>query len=325
MSLGQGSTGYDSLKNPPAGPPGPPFVATSADNGLSVDPVSGRIVLGQAIGEAGDPAQLLSNREIPLKGFSFVLGEAADQHLTIDPTLLNYAIGDISTNGNGSRISINDALEHFRIETATELALFIAPQTYSFGNVGDTLNGSKISIDDTNDSFAFRSLGNGRMMSLQGFNSLYRIGDIDSMGNDTQLSINDASQYIAMGNSAGEYLSLDIASDFYSIGDDFGVTNGTAIGITNGTGRIVMKSLVNGSPSSNVFQINALPNIYAMGDLDNDNNGLAFRMDDTTGKFEIDNAAHNSLVRINGTDGFTGTVLGPVTITVIGGIVTNVA
>lgn len=42
----------------------PPFPANSADNGLSVDPVTGRIVLGNDVGGPGSPAQLLNDREI---------------------------------------------------------------------------------------------------------------------------------------------------------------------------------------------------------------------------------------------------------------------
>lgn len=51
-------------------PAGPPFVATSAENGLSVDPVTGRIVLGNNVGAL--LAALLSNREIPLSTFSIL-------------------------------------------------------------------------------------------------------------------------------------------------------------------------------------------------------------------------------------------------------------
>lgn len=49
-----------------AGSPGPPFAATSADNGLSVDPISGRIVLG---GGVGAPSALLDGRFIDTAGF----------------------------------------------------------------------------------------------------------------------------------------------------------------------------------------------------------------------------------------------------------------
>ena len=44
--------------------PGPPFASNSADNGLSVDSTSGRIVLGNDAGDATNPAALLSDREI---------------------------------------------------------------------------------------------------------------------------------------------------------------------------------------------------------------------------------------------------------------------
>lgn len=43
---------------------GPPFASDSADNGLSVDSVTGRIVLGNDVGDPAAPAALLSNREI---------------------------------------------------------------------------------------------------------------------------------------------------------------------------------------------------------------------------------------------------------------------
>jgi hypothetical protein len=43
---------------------GPPFAIGSADNGLSVDAVSGRIVLGNDVGDPLAPAALLSDREI---------------------------------------------------------------------------------------------------------------------------------------------------------------------------------------------------------------------------------------------------------------------
>lgn len=43
---------------------------TSASNGLSINSISGDIVLGQDVGEVGNPAILTSNREIPDGGFT---------------------------------------------------------------------------------------------------------------------------------------------------------------------------------------------------------------------------------------------------------------
>lgn len=51
---------------------GAPFFSNAADNGLSVDSGSGRIVLGAPLG-AGAPATLLNDREILTNGFSLNL------------------------------------------------------------------------------------------------------------------------------------------------------------------------------------------------------------------------------------------------------------
>lgn len=76
-------------------PSGPPFAANSADNGLSVDAVSGHIVFGGNVG--GVLATLLSNREIPTGGFFTALSG-----------LGNLLIG--KTNDTGPRLQIDNAL-----------------------------------------------------------------------------------------------------------------------------------------------------------------------------------------------------------------------
>lgn len=70
-----------SQKNEPSGSP---FTPGSADNGLSVDGVSGNIVLGNDV--AGVTAALLSNREIPMAGFSIDWTGGTSQ-FTNDPTV----------------------------------------------------------------------------------------------------------------------------------------------------------------------------------------------------------------------------------------------
>lgn len=67
-------SGFGSLqtfrKQDPAAAPGPPFAAASADNGVSVDAVSGRIVLGNDDGTGvGGSAAFLNTREIDVAGF----------------------------------------------------------------------------------------------------------------------------------------------------------------------------------------------------------------------------------------------------------------
>lgn len=67
----------------PPGPPGPPFALNSADNGLSVDVVTGEIVWGNNIGTGiGGSAALLNDREIDTQGFSMLLRDFAAQNET---------------------------------------------------------------------------------------------------------------------------------------------------------------------------------------------------------------------------------------------------
>ena len=80
MSFGASFTGVTFFQQP-----GPPFAPTSADNGLSVDAGTGRIVLGNDVG--GTLAQLLSDREIPLATFLLrFLDNVAGQSMNVQPT-----------------------------------------------------------------------------------------------------------------------------------------------------------------------------------------------------------------------------------------------
>lgn len=83
---------------------GPPFVSTAADNGVSVDPVSKRIVLGDD-GNAPNPGQLLSDRYIASMGF---LLEIFGLIGTIDfLEALISILGDASS-GNAAGIMLED-------------------------------------------------------------------------------------------------------------------------------------------------------------------------------------------------------------------------
>lgn len=97
MSLGQGNVIFSNL----ASVQGPPFSLSSADNGLSVDPVTGRIVLGNAVG--GSAGRLLSAREINLNGNNLTIGQGAPFNgqfiLIADPieNTIDYSLGTGAT------------------------------------------------------------------------------------------------------------------------------------------------------------------------------------------------------------------------------------
>ena len=71
---------------------GPPFAPTSANNGLSVDAVTGRIVLGNNVGSV--LATLLSNRVIPMGGFNILFDGGAPNGVRINSTNIVVTSGN---------------------------------------------------------------------------------------------------------------------------------------------------------------------------------------------------------------------------------------
>jgi hypothetical protein len=176
--FGQGS--FNVSQNPNPGTAGPPFSALSADNGLSVDAVSGRIVIGQSVGAAGDPGQLLSNREVPLKGFSFTLGEAGSSHFIVNPAGA-YLLGDLSGLGNGSNVGVVDASKQLRFNSGGAIYFDISAGigSYRMGDVSTIANGSVFSINDATQYIEIVTGGNPYFVIDQP-NTYYALGDVNN-------------------------------------------------------------------------------------------------------------------------------------------------
>ncbi|HSC39852.1 MAG TPA: hypothetical protein VLD19_18345, partial [Chitinophagaceae bacterium] len=90
---------------------GPPFVSGAADNGLSVDSVSGKIVLGNDVGDPAAPGALLSNREILTEdtiggAFSILLNAIQTGIIT---TLSGVAVRLASTTGQAPAVTVTDS------------------------------------------------------------------------------------------------------------------------------------------------------------------------------------------------------------------------
>lgn len=91
-------------------PPGPPFDPTSADNGVSVDPGSGRIVLGNNSG--GTQAQLLNNREILMNSASLTYLEGQVLNFTSLGGLIGAYTNSDLVNGYVSGIPATLQVNH---------------------------------------------------------------------------------------------------------------------------------------------------------------------------------------------------------------------
>lgn len=223
MNFGTGAIIFTTLPNPGTVPP---FVPSAADNGLSVDPITGHIVFGQDIGALGDPAQFLSNREVPLNGFTFNLTRAGNPVFFIDPVNSNYIIGDtsdaatlfldgingISTLGDTNvinsnlRFSVDTLNSNAVVQGGASLNRFLLidlfNQTYSLGDIDNEFGGSFIQMS-------------GPLIDFLSYSTYFTLGELDfSAGiavlgdnnnsvNGTKLTVDDLNNLIDVNNVAG--------------------------------------------------------------------------------------------------------------------------
>lgn len=381
----------------------PPFPANAAENGLSVDPVSGAIVLGQDIGAVGDPAQLSSNREIPFNLFSLAFGTAGNRLALFDHFGRQVQLGDVDLNNNGTVFFLDDVIQRVQVFDNIDVYLDIDPvsQVYDFGNVTNGGNRYRMRIDDSlprwdigdfqnvqnllsNNPGAgiglsfFDSNGNNPFLlpdpsfggvafisspdfstqlalSDAGSGSTASLGDVGTLGNGMTLFVNDLARLVDVSDNLGLYLHLDPGTGSFDFGDVTTSVNGTFLSIRDsiqfasitsnsnnyltidaGTSEFTMGDIPNNS-FARIRTVEAFVNIqnaqalylsqglYMLGDITPAGNGNRLLISDAVNEFDFNNSGTNAAIRMNGVLGFTGTVAPPLTITVSGGIVTNVA
>jgi hypothetical protein len=209
-----------------------------------------------------------------------------------------YILGDMNNLVNGALLNMNDNTGR------TEL---IARQTGSTSLLLDTVSGDAV------------------------------LGDALSTINGTQIKVNDSLFDVQIQQGTNIGLDAHFLNDIYRFGKIVG-GNGNHLTI-NDTTQITQ--ITDGTDPALQFDLNALT--YGIGDLNAVAAGFALLIDSTNGNFSLgDQVANNTLITgdsatqkiglwaplgldINGTPGFTGTVTPVTTITVVGGIVTNVA
>jgi hypothetical protein len=170
----------------------PPFPLDAADNGLSVDPTSRKIVLGNDVGDASEPAQLLSNRLIQMMGFSLFLG---------DPTALTF--GQISTGPWGFKFGTTDGLQFTQMQASELVANSQEPgQEPKLIVNGDTGSGQIAMIQGS----AIMKIFDGVLVDLARFdfaNLQVQVGDVNGQGNGTVVSVTDSNGSLELNNTAG--------------------------------------------------------------------------------------------------------------------------
>lgn len=172
-------------------PSGSPFTAGSANNGLSVDPISGKIVLGQDLAAVGNPAALLDPRNIPMNvGSSLQMTDAplGGQVFVIDPFNHLYSIGDVGGSFDGSSFQIDDANHKAQINLLLHpgLLLDVGPiagsDTFKFGDIDGVFgNGLELVIFDFSSEVFFDNVILAeRYMGIRPLVSQFFFGNFDN-------------------------------------------------------------------------------------------------------------------------------------------------
>jgi hypothetical protein len=244
MGTGQGSLTSQQKKEPV---PGPPFLLTAAINGLSVSALpAGKIVLGQNVGAVGNPAALLSNREIPLAGFSIdwlgnLISEKIDDstglyqilhgvnpQLSIDPIATQYFFGNAG-GGNATRLFMDDVAQSLSLESGgIYLFIDVPGDVFWLGDVGGHSSNTYFYLDSATAEISF--LGNP-VFQADTVTNHYRFGALTS-GNTTFLDAQDTPQIIVLHAANGVHTT----EAAFLIHTDVSLTNnaGAALGtLTN--------------------------------------------------------------------------------------------
>lgn len=337
MQYGQGQVTPYTLPNPAT--PGPPFPITSANNGLSVDVGTGKIVLGNDAG--GSAAQLLSAREIKFNGNKLTFIANAGETIGIDgsngvfPTMYNIlnrntpATGSFSRNlSGGTSAGIFDSVFNdigSNITFGCMSAAYNIANSYAgnmpFVQANNNLQNASLSFLSQN-GFYWTPFGNNNInqsamrMFQSGNLQLNVIGTNPFTDSGERLQVVGTTRTIEMIITpttlpAATNHSLNIKAEGNGSTDGFYLEtlNGTEF-IQIGAGRIKSTPILDLSSFLNGVTISPAATQVALFN---------------SGGLEIDNAGHNAKITMNGTPGFTGTVTPVTSITVKGGIVTAVS
>lgn len=232
---------------------GPPFALTSANNGASVDPVSGKIVLGNDVGQAGNPAALLSDREIITNAFAVLLNALGGNVITrlagdiIELTGINSAIATIriATDAGGtSTLDIRNITDIITINAGTVGQIdFQVGQLFPSGwlRVSTTARtaqvGATLVASNTATWQVTGSLTNRRFMQSQGAGTYNVDRDLDS----AKVFRNSAATNFAFPNMVGANSRVGFTAGF-NCNNVAGITITAAAGQTIRFGSLATSS-----------------------------------------------------------------------------------
>jgi hypothetical protein len=230
------------------------FPAGAANNGLSVDPVSGKIVLGNDAPGNNGTAQFLSDREIDTQGsyLRFIDDTQAGVYVQInasairvfDLTLSNFCII------NSSVIQLSDAATNtVNVQPASVAIGDSALNRVAFNATQISLvnNGIGAGVQLANpglDVLTINGNVNDLIASFDTAQKIVSLGDISNLGDGTKLVIDDTADTVVV-TADGGFVATD------SGGATVVLLSGT-ISLNNGTNSVNLSA-----DTGNVFTINA--------------------------------------------------------------------
>lgn len=198
MGLGAPALNTSQFQQPGGG--GPPFPATAADNGLSVDAGTGRIVLGNDTG--GNAAQLLNNREIILNGFSLKMPDGTATYFTYIDNVTMGLFEDTPFAGLAANFELAGVAA--RVRVTADLTAGGQPEM----NLVNTANPADDVIQRLETIEGYSVLQNSaapvHMLTLNNSAGRYKMGDIDAFLNGLLLSMDDTAATLDINNTLSD-------------------------------------------------------------------------------------------------------------------------
>lgn len=304
-----------------------PAAAVAADNGLSIDPISGNVVLGNDADDPLTPAILLSDREIVMDGFALAFKDAVtpgtDSEFRVEPSsllirgVLNTPSVSLSVPGRNWGLSadpasgwlnlaesIPGAMARFNAlapwvmlgdvdDTNTGIKMWLnqGARVVGIGDLNGIFNGTQIEVDDPNQEFVVNSNANAGLSVGMGA-GLYAMGALSGLGNGTKMRIDDATQvFTVLTGLIDRMLSLDQANAFFELGDLNNINTGL---------KLQMDAIGSDFGISNAtgqfLNLLVSSGVYQMGDIIGVGNGLNLSIDDTAQTASLNNSVEDGLL-----------------------------
>lgn len=257
------------ILGPHRGPAGTaPF--NGANNGLSVDPITGMVVLGDDIG--GILSTLLSDREIPLDTHFLRFSETNGDNIELS-----------GTNLFAYRSSGNEA--GFNSGSGGNAARLFALDLVTFNPYLELNNGflfMKLTADH-DDIFLEDGLSGARYLDIDTLTGQVLLGDTNAFGNSIRLLIDDGTESVTIfGSIIGRMLDLDFSNDRYQMGDIDNILSGILVDMNGITGEILFS--LNNNPG---LDIDMGSRVYKMGDINGVGNGTMIHLIDSTQQIRL--------------------------------------